>query len=146
MKNKNYTTEITIAVNATEAFEKITNVSDWWTNNLEGSSKNLNDVFTVRFGKTFVTIKLIEVVKNKKVLWHVTDCYLDWINNKKEWKDTEMGFEISGNNDSTHINFTHIGLQPQAECYNDCRRGWDQYIQRSLYNLITKNKGNPDKF
>ena len=146
MKQQDYNSSITVSAPPKDAFDKIARVSEWWTNNLEGSSKNLNDVFTVRFGKTFVTIKLIEVIKNKKIVWHVEDCYLDWINNKTEWKDTEMNFEILPDHTSTNINFTHVGLKPGIECYNDCRRGWDQYIQQSMYNLITKNEGMPDKF
>ena len=146
MIQQDYNSSIEVSVPPKEAFDKITRVSEWWTKNLEGNSKNINDVFTVRFGETFVTIKLTEVIRDKKILWHVTACHLDWINNKKEWLNTEMKFEISVNKNSTKIDFTHIGLQPQVECYNDCRRGWDQYIQQSLFNLITKNEGKPDNF
>lgn len=103
-------------------------------------------VFTVRFGETFVTAKLTEVVKNKKILWHITDCNLHWIENKKEWKDTEVSFEISKNKNSTQIDFTHIGLKPDIECYNDCTTGWNQYVHESLLKLITEKKGLPDKF
>ena len=56
-----------------------------------------------------------------------------------------MSFEISTKDDSTEICFTNIGLQPQIECYNDCVKGWDQYIKGSLFKLITEGKGEPLK-
>lgn len=146
MKKPDYKTSISVNAPVEEAFERITQVSEWWTKNFEGSSKKLNDVFTVRFGETFVTAKLTEVVKNKKILWHITDCNLHWIENKKEWKDTEVSFEISKNKNSTQIDFTHIGLKPDIECYNDCTTGWNQYVHESLLKLITEKKGLPDKF
>lgn len=146
MKKPDYKTSISVNTPVEEAFERITQVSEWWTKNFEGSSKKLNDVFTVRFGETFVTAKLTEVVKNKKILWHITDCNLHWIENKKEWKDTEVSFEISKNKNSTQIDFTHIGLKPDIECYNDCTTGWNQYVHESLLKLITEKKGLPDKF
>ena len=32
----------------------------------------------------------------KKVVWHVLDCYLHWLKDKTEWKDTDVVFDISG--------------------------------------------------
>ncbi len=145
MENQNYNAVITVNANANEAFNSINSVSKWWTENLEGSLQNLNDVFTVNFGETFATIKILEVVANKKVVWHVTDCYLHWLTDKTEWKDTKMIFELSTEGNSTQISFTHVGLVPNVECYNDCRKGWDQYIKGSLFKLITEGKGIPEK-
>jgi hypothetical protein len=54
-----------------------------------------------------------------------------------------MDFEISTVGDQTKINFTHIGLVPEIECYNMCVKGWDQYFKGSLYKLITEGKGQP---
>src|SRR5664279_3445290 len=117
MEKHNYNATIVTKTSAKEAFEKISRVSDWWTSNIEGSSKNVNDVFTTRFGETFVTFKIVEAVPGQKALWHVTDCYLHWLKDKKEWKDTEMSFEIVPKDDATQINVTHVGLVPEIECY-----------------------------
>jgi Activator of Hsp90 ATPase homolog 1-like protein len=141
MKKQDYTATISANVNADKAFNCVNSVSKWWTESVEGSTEKLNDVFTVRFADTFVTHKIIEMVPNKKVVWLVTNCNLHWIKNKKEWKDTKMSFEISTENNSTQIDFTHIGLIPGIECYKDCQKGWDSYIKTSLYNLITTGKG-----
>ncbi len=85
MDNQNYNATITVSQTANEAFKSINCVSKWWVENLEGNSENMNDVFTIHFsGNNFVTHKIVEFVPNKKVVWQVTDCYLEWLKDKKE--------------------------------------------------------------
>lgn len=142
---QNYHSSITVHNTAKEAFESITRVSEWWATNFEGASQKLNDIFTVHFGKTFVTFKIIEVVPDKKIVWKVEDCYLDWLKDTKEWMNTKMLWEISTKNNQTQISFTHIGLVPEIECYDNCVKGWDFFVKESLYKLVTQNQGLPDK-
>ena len=144
MKNQDYSVSITVNATPQQAFKSINNVSEWWVENLEGSSHKLNDIFTIHFsGNNFVTHKIIEFVSDKKVVWQVTDCNLEWLTDKKEWQNTRMSFEISTKDNSTQINFTHIGLVPEVECYDMCVKGWDQYVKGSLLKLISEGKGEP---
>lgn len=146
MKKQDYTA--TILVNATpdKAFKSINNVAAWWTEDVEGRSDNLNDVLIIRFGEeSFVTIKIVEFVRNEKVAWIVTDCYLQWFADKKEWTGTRMVFELSAKGNSTSIQLTHVGLEPQVECYDNCVKGWDQYFNGSLASLLNEGQGNPQK-
>ena len=146
MQNNNYTATITVARSPQDVFKAINSVSNWWSENIDGNSENLNDVFKVNFGgDTFVTHQLIELVPDKKVVWLVTDCWLPWLNDKTEWTNTKMSFEISTENNSTIIRFTHIGLVPEVECYESCVKGWDQYVKGSLLKLIKEGKGDPQK-
>ena len=146
MENHNYHAAITVSQPPNDAFTAITSVSKCWTEKLEGSSEKLNDIFTVDFGdKNFVTHKLIEVIPGKKLVWLVTDCYLSWFNDKTEWKNTKMRFDISSSGNQTKIDFTHIGLVPEIECFDICKKGWDQYVKDSLFKLITEGKGQPQK-
>ena len=78
------------------------------------------------------------------LVWKVTDCNLHWIKAKKEWKNTEVVFEISSENNKTTIDFTHVGLVPGVECYNDCEVGWNGHVTSSLAKLINEGKGNPE--
>ena len=106
----------------------------------------MNDVFTLDFGKTsFVTFKLIEVVPDKKVVWLVTDCNLDFLKDKTEWTGTKVIWEISPENNSTKIKMTHVGIVPEVECYDSCVKGWDHYVKESLFKLLTEGKGLPAK-
>ncbi len=145
MKNQDYQKSFIADVTAKEAFENIIDVGEWWTKSFKGSAKNVNDVFDVTFGKTTVNFKVIESIQYKKLVWLVTDCYLDWLNNKTEWKDTKIVWKISEENKSAKVEMTHIGLVPGVECYNDCRKGWDFYIEKSLYKFLTEGKGLPDQ-
>jgi hypothetical protein len=145
MKKQDYSATISAQASTHEAFNNINSVSKWWTENVEGRSDNLNNVFTVRFGETFVTFRIVDLVPDQKIVWLVTDCFLHWLNDKKEWKGTKLIFEIQGEKDSTKIHFTHAGLVPKIECYNDCVKGWDQYFKESLFKLITEGKGHPER-
>ena len=146
MKEQDYHTSITVDATAHEAFESINSVSQWWTENLEGSSQKLNDEFTVRFGDVHYSKQnLVEVVPGKKVVWLVTDSKLNFLKDKHEWTNTKISFEIATQNDKTKIHFTHIGLVPEIECFDACSNAWSQYIQQSLWRLVTTGKGQPDK-
>lgn len=143
IEKQDYHVSITVNAAAEEAFNGINKVSDWWTTDFEGHAEKLNDVFTVRFGETFIKIKIVELIPNKKIGWHVIDCYKHWLKDKKEWKDTTMSWEISAENNAAKIRFTHIGLVPGIECYNGCEGAWDHYIKKSLFKLLTGRKGMP---
>jgi hypothetical protein len=146
METKDYSATIVVDKKTNEVFKSINSVSKWWVEDLEGSSENLDDVFKIHFsGGNFVTHKIVEFVPGKKVVWQVTDCYLEWLTDKTEWTDTKMSFEISADDNKTKINFTHIGLVPEIECYDMCVKGWDQYIKGSLFKLITEGAGQPQK-
>jgi hypothetical protein len=144
MTNKNYSTTISVPVTATQAYEAINNVRAWWSTIFEGDSQHPNDIYTVRFGETYITIKVTELIPDQKISWLVTDCHKHWLKDKKEWVNTSMTWEISTDNGTTQIHFTHHGLVPELECYNGCEKGWNYYIHESLYKLLTEGKGLPE--
>jgi len=140
---KDFHRTITVNASAADAFKHISQVNLWWAKNFKGKAEKVGDTFTVRFGDTFVDFHIRELIPDKKVAWKVTDCNLDWINNKKEWNGTEVVFEISEKKNSSQIDFTHVGLVPGVECYNDCEVGWDGHITDSLVKFINEGKGLP---
>lgn len=142
MTNKNYHSSITVNITPQQAFNGICKVNDWW-GHIDGKTEKLNDVFTYRPSETWVNFTITEFVPDKKIVWHVTDCYLPWLKDKKEWNNTDVVFEIEQKGDSTQINFTHNGLVPEIECYDACTKGWGKYFNGSLLNLLTTGKGQP---
>jgi len=144
MNKQDYTASIAVNATPQEVFKKINSVTKWWTEDLNGSSQQLNDEFTVRFGDVHVSKqKLVEVIPDKKVVWLVTGSKLNFIEDESEWTGTKISFELSNDGGKTQIHFTHIGLVPEVECYRDCTRGWDHYIKGSLLKLLTEGKGSP---
>jgi hypothetical protein len=126
-------------------FNAITNVRGWWSENVEGGTARLNDEFTYQVRDIHkCTMKLIEVIPSKKVVWLVLDNYFNFTEDRTEWTGTTIEFEITGMENKTQLHFTHRGLVPTYECYDICFEGWTRYIGNSLRNLITKGKGQPN--
>ena len=146
MKEQDYTTTLTVGATPNEVFKSINNVTKWWTEVLEGSFQKLNDEFTVRFFDDVhvSTQKLVEIIPDKKVVWLVTDATLNFVDDKHEWKNTKISFELSKVDNKTQVDFTHFGLVPAFQCYKDCKKGWDYYIKGSLFKLLTEGKGTPE--
>jgi hypothetical protein len=143
MNTSDYTTTIAVDQSPEETFNAINNVSGWWSSDFEGHSERLNDTFIVRFGETWITSKVVELVPGRKIVWQVTDCNKHWLKNKKEWVDTIISWEISKKDDKTQMHFTHFGLVPQLQCYDACENAWGEYINGSLRKLLVKGKGQP---
>ncbi len=144
MNNKDFTTTILVDQSPNVAFTAINNVTSWWTENLEGGTHNLNDEFEVRFGDVhYSKQKLTEVIPDEKVVWLITDSKLTFVKDQTEWTGTKIIFDIVKRDAKTQVTFTQYGLVPAFECYGGCSNAWTDYIQNSLYNLITIGKGNP---
>ena len=139
-----YHAEIEVHGSVQEAFNAICRVSAWWTKNTKGSTVNLNDEFTVHFGETFSKFKIVEVIPAQKLVWHVLDCNLHWMKDKKEWKDTKIIWQLLSVNGLSRIRMTHLGLHAGIECFEDCTKGWNHYVKVSLFKWIEEGKGEPD--
>ena len=143
MSISDYTTALLVSPASQEAFNAINNVPAWWSEDFEGSTAKLNDIFTVHFGDVFITSKVTELMPDKKIVWHVLDCNKPWLKNTKEWNNTRMSWEISEKDNKTQIRLTHIGLVPEIECFDACSNAWGEYLQDSLLKLINTGKGKP---
>jgi|SRR5580704_10757233 hypothetical protein len=64
---------------------------------------------------------------------------------KTEWKDTKIVFDVSEKGGKTEIHFTHLGLVPEYECFSVCSNAWGSYINGSLRSLIATGKGHPNQ-
>lgn len=147
MKTSDFSTSFSVDQTPKEVFDAINNVREWWTGEpgVEGSTEKLGDEFTYRYKDLhYSKQKLTELIPGKKVVWLVTDSKLNFIKDKNEWTGTKISFEISKRGDKTEVRFTHVGLVPDIECYNDCSNAWSSYINSSLRSFISKGKMQPN--
>src|ERR1022692_2531200 len=77
--------------------------------------------------------------------WKRMTWFFNFTEDKREWKDTKIIFEISKKGDKSEIRFTHLGLVPQYECFSVCSNAWGSYIDGSLRTLIANGKGKPNQ-
>ncbi len=145
MASLDFTTTLLVDQIPAVAFNAINNVRGWWSEAIEGNTDKLNDEFTYHYEDVHrCKMKIIEFIPNEKVVWFVLDNYFKFTKDKSEWTGTKISFDISENGNKTQIRFTHLGLVPEYECYDICKNAWSQYIQQSLFSLITTGKGQPN--
>ena len=145
MSATDFTSTIKVDQSPQEIFDAVTNVRGWWSEEIEGNTAQLNDVFDYHYEDVHrCKIKLIEVIEDQKVVWLVEENYFKFTQDKTEWTGTKPTFEISAKDGKTELKFTHFGLNPEYECFEICRDAWTNYIQNSLKKLITTGKGEPN--
>jgi hypothetical protein len=91
VNDQSYSATIEVASSPGDVFTKITDISKWWTKDIEGQTTRLNDEFIIRHGDDhYSKQRLIEVIPDTKLVWLVTDCQLNWV------KKTRPNGQIQG--------------------------------------------------
>jgi hypothetical protein len=114
-------------------FPLLLDVEQWWSGlygeTIKGKSSRLNDEFSFEAGggMHYSQQKLIELIPAERIVWLVTDSKLTFLSEPGEWTGTKICFNISSE-DKAVIRFTHEGLTPRIECYNQCSAGWTGYL------------------
>jgi hypothetical protein len=134
MKKDSYNYSFKTSKTTHEVFELLLDVEQWWSGlyqeAIEGKSQHVNDEFTFKAGGGLHNSKqkLIELVPDKRVVWLVTNSNLSFLSNTAEWDGTEICFDLSKEENNTKVSFTHEGLMPQIECYENCSAAWTGYL------------------
>ena len=145
MQHQDFTTTILVDQTPEQALEAVTNLRGWWSEDIEGKPDQLNEVIHYKYKDVHLCkLQLTEKTPGKRAVFHVLDNYFSvFSKDKTEWINTDLIFDLSTQNGKTKIQFTHKGLVPDYECYDVCNVAWRTYVNQSLYNLITKGKGQP---
>ncbi|MGF7041911.1 SRPBCC family protein [Mucilaginibacter lappiensis] len=138
MENQSYYTSIEVEATPAEVFNRLTELSQWWSKDFEGSSNKVGDEFVINHpGRHYSKQRLIEAIPGQKIVWLVTKSELNWLEqDKTEWTGTTMIFELISKGTTTELKFIHEGLIPEKECYTKCTKGWDMVIKNWLFNYI----------
>ena len=134
MKKESFTYSFKSSKTPEDIFRLLLNIEQWWSGlyeeTIEGKSHKLNDEFSFKAGGGvhYSKQKLIELIPDKRIVWLVTDSKLNFLNDPGEWNNSKICFDISREQDKTVVTFTHDGLTPQIECYNNCSAAWTGYL------------------
>ena len=140
MTSQSYTATIEVANSPSAVFKCIQDVSKWWGGkDLEGPTRAVGDVFTIRHGDVhYSKQEVVQVVPDRRVVMLIPEATLSWLDgDKHEWTDTRLIFQITPSSDRSVLQFTHDGLVPGMECYSRCAQGWDLVIKDWLFHFIT---------
>ncbi|MBI3520208.1 MAG: SRPBCC domain-containing protein [Bacteroidetes bacterium] len=135
MKKENFTYSFQSSQTPEAIFKLLLNIEQWWSGLYEehilGKSHAVNDEFSFKAGggMHYSKQKLVELIPDKKIVWLVTDSNLSFLNKPDEWTNTKICFDISKDKVNTLITFTHEGLIPQIECYDNCSTAWAKYLE-----------------
>jgi hypothetical protein len=145
MNEHSFTTGFSVDSTPLAAFEAITNVRGWWSDEIEGGTAARDDEFTYHFQDLHrCRIRVTEAVPGRKVSWLVLDNHFDFTVDQTEWVNTRITFEISTKDGRTEVRFTHHGLVEKHECFGVCSNAWSFYVNSSLRDLITTGAGQPN--
>jgi hypothetical protein len=142
---QNFTAAFTVDQTPDEVFAAINHVRGWWSENIVGTTDSVGEEFTyLNMPVHRCTIRVTELVPGERVGWHIVDNFFEFTEDKTEWKDTDIHFDIARRGDKTELTFTHLGLVPDYECFDICSNAWGFYVNSSLRGLIRTGKGVPN--
>ncbi|HSN17780.1 MAG TPA: SRPBCC domain-containing protein [Gammaproteobacteria bacterium] len=142
MNKQDMSFSFTVEQSPEQVFAAVADVRGWWPGKFTGDTDRLGAEFSYRYQDMHrSTQKVTEWVPGKRVVWHVTESWLSFLEQKDEWTGTDIVFDIAREGGKTELSFTHVGLSRKSECYEACSEGWGFCIEKSLYQLITTGKG-----
>jgi hypothetical protein len=133
-----YRTVITVDQSPAQVFAAVNDVRSWWTGDITGGTTRVGDEFTYSYEDVHrSTQRITELVPDHKVVWLVTEATLTFTADPREWVGTEIVFDIASRGPQTELRFTHVGLNPDVECFGACSGAWSQLVNDSLRRRIS---------
>lgn len=117
----------------------------WWTETCDAATTTVGGKITFRFGPHHKVMQIENLAPGRELRWLCVEAYLDLpqLQRKNEWVGTQIVFKLTPEEGGkTRLDFEHIGLTPEFECFDICRGGWDQYLG-SLQSLVETGQGAP---
>lgn len=144
MTATDYQREVTVQTSREAVFAALTTgIHEWWTEDFSGSGAKAGDEFTVRFGTTFMTMRISALLPGIRLSWDCIDALTDLPElgqDKTEWIGTSIHWQLMPDeSDVTRLRIVHEGLTPEVKCFNVCQQGWDFFLD-SLRKVLEGQK------
>lgn len=142
----NYNTELLIQAPPRRLYQALITqegLQGWWTESCTiGDGVGARSTFY--FGETWKIMRTAGLKPDAEVRWTCTDSHIavPGLKRTDEWIGTDIVFRIVPRGEQTLLQFEHIGLTPQIECYALCTSGWHQFLG-SLKRYVETGKGTP---
>ncbi len=118
-------------------FDAITKPRHWWEDRIHGEADAEGSEFTVENDGQTVALKVEEAADGKRVVWHVETAGDE--NADRDWDDTSLIFDIEeGDAGSTKVSFTHRGMSPHDDAYEDAEETWRDRLRERLEPLLSR--------
>lgn len=116
----------------------------WWTQSCDVAT-TVGGKATFRFGEHHKVMQINSLEPGREVRWHCVEALInvDAFKRKDEWVGTDIVFRLTPQpGGQTLLDFEHMGLTPDFECFAVCERGRNQYLG-SLQSLVETGQGAP---
>jgi len=128
---------------ADAVFDALTTPSSlvrWWTSWTTISGSGLaGGELTFVFGDDRLVMRVDQAERPSVVRWTALASFEP----VQDWVGTTISFDVSPTETGgSRLHFRHRGLTPRLECFNTCRKGWEQYLP-SLVDYVDSGQGNP---
>src|SRR5690349_20308169 len=88
-----YTTAFRVDQTPDEAFAAIVNPTAWWGREIAGSAAVPGGEWSYRYKDLHYSLhRNVELVPGRKVVWHVAESRLNFVQDKSEWTGTDLVF------------------------------------------------------
>lgn len=118
--------------NVFNALATINGLRHWWISDTAGKTRKGG---VINFG--FCKMKVVES-SPKQVRWLCID-------GPKEWKGTEVKFQLKPKNGQTFVLFTHSHWRQAVEFMHHCSTKWAMFLM-SLKNWLEREEGRPSPY
>jgi uncharacterized protein YndB with AHSA1/START domain len=136
-----YTKQIHINAIPEKVFDTLTATAQfgaWWAPATGSAAQDGELQLTFDGIDDPLTMRVRQATRPSTVIWDVEACTF-----LPDWVGSAPTFTLSpSSSGGCDVRFEHEGLNPQLECYEMCRTGWDQYLP-SLRDYVEAGSGNP---
>jgi uncharacterized protein YndB with AHSA1/START domain len=139
----NFEQQVSIAAHPSTVFAALTTIEGvrgWWTedSDMEG------EMVRVRFGATHKAFSVHVPAAGNEVRWHCLAAHIAHgeMSKRDEWIGTTLVFRLVPEGEGTRLEFEHVGLLPELQCFEMCNKGWRHFLE-SLRQYAQDGGGTP---